>query len=119
MQFDKKRLIPSNRLPLYDITTLTHIKEDNKDNFEYYMNREYAYNRDKGKCKVCSSVLKVVNRHCHRISEELPINKVNKVSNLAWLCNYCDEYIHGTVIPESFDKKKASKIQKYRDKLTK
>ena len=24
-----------------------------KANFEYFMNREYAYNRDKGKCKCC------------------------------------------------------------------
>ena len=28
-----------------------------KANFEYFMNREYAYNRDKGKCKCCGTCI--------------------------------------------------------------
>ena len=117
MQFNKKKLLPLNRPPLYDITTLTHSKEDEINNFEYYMNREYAYNRDKGKCKVCGHVLKVENRHCHRIDGKLPRNKINTVPNLAWICNNCDRYIHEEGIPLSMDKNRACKIQKYRDKL--
>lgn len=42
---------PLSRPPLYDIKTLKHSKENAINNYEYYMNREYAYNRDKGKCK--------------------------------------------------------------------
>jgi hypothetical protein len=106
----------SNRPPLYDITALEHCKDNAPDNFEYYMNREYAYNRDKGKCKICGIVLKVENRHCHRI-ENLPINIINRVPNLVWICNNCDRNIHGNNIPEALDKKKAGKIRKYRNRL--
>lgn len=39
-----------------------------KYNFEYFMNREYAYNRDKGKCKCCGKELsEEVPKHCHHI----------------------------------------------------
>ncbi len=81
------------------------------------MNREYAYNRDKGKCKICGHVLKVENRHCHRIDEKLAIDKINTVPNLAWLCRDCGKYIHGKEMPEKLGQKKVNKIQKYRDKL--
>ncbi|KNY25535.1 hypothetical protein Bccel_0795 [Pseudobacteroides cellulosolvens ATCC 35603 = DSM 2933] len=42
-QTNKK--LPLNRPPLYDVVELEQCKED-KVNFEFYMNREYAYNRD-------------------------------------------------------------------------
>ena len=54
------------------------------------MNREYAYNRDKGKCKCCGKPFSItVPKHCHHIDNQLPIERINKVPNLAWLCESC------------------------------
>lgn len=112
----KKKKLPLSRPPLYDIHTLEQCK-DTEDNFEFYMNREYAYNRDGGKCKICGEVLVESNRHCHRINEKQLLNKVNKVANLAWLCKTCDGYIHNEKLPKGIDNSKIKKIQKYRSKL--
>ena len=55
-------------------------------NFEYFMNREYAYNRDNGKCKCCKTPLFLDDKkYCYHIKGELPLDKVNKVQNLIWL----------------------------------
>ena len=49
-------------------------------NFEYFMNREYAYNRDNGKCKCCKTPLFLDDKkYCYHIKGELPLDKVNKV----------------------------------------
>jgi len=117
MQYNKKKRLPLDRPPLYDINTLMHSKDKGLNNFEYYMNREYAFNRDKGICKICGQVLKVENRHCHRIEGKLAINRVNRVPNLAWVCKDCDNYIHGKEIPKYLGQKKVDKILKYRNKL--
>ena len=59
-------------------------------NFEYFMNREYAYNRDKGKCKCCGRYFsELIPKHCHHVNPRLPIERINKVPNLAWLCIPC------------------------------
>ena len=52
-------------------------------NFEYFMNRAYAFNRDKGKCRISGKNLRSNEVHIHHINPNLPLNKVNKVSNLA------------------------------------
>ena len=45
-----------------------------KANFEYFMNREYAYNRDKGKCKCCGKFFsEMVPKHCHHVNPRLPV----------------------------------------------
>ncbi len=113
-QANKKKL-PLNGPPLYDIQELEQC--NNSRNFEYYMNREYAYNRDGGKCKICGEELVESNRHCHWINENQPLNKINKVANLAWLCKTCDGYIHSEKLPEGIDNGKIKKIQKYQSKL--
>ena len=89
-----------------------------KANFEYFMNREYAYNRDKGKCKCCGRYFsETVSKHCHHVNNMLPIEKINKVPNLAWLCIPCHRMVHNSPIPPELDPKTVRKIQKYRDKL--
>ncbi len=113
-QTNKK--LPLNRPPLYDNEELAQCKED-KLNFEFYMNREYAYNRDGGKCKICGEKLVESNRHCHWINENEPTNKINKVANLAWFCKRCDGYVHSEDIPKGIDNSKIKKIRKYRSKL--
>lgn len=85
-------------------------------NFEYFMNREYAYNRDKGKCKCCKKPLFLDDRKfCYHIKGNLPLEKVNKVQNLIWLCNDCYQMVNNGVIPPDIDEKVLKKIQKYRN----
>ncbi|WP_455257807.1 group II intron reverse transcriptase/maturase [Peptoniphilus asaccharolyticus] len=91
---------------------------ENKMNFEYFMNREYAFNRDKGKCRCCKiSLYENPTANCHHIDNKLPIDKINKVNNLAWVCRSCHLMIHGSEIPESLDTKVVKKIEKFREKL--
>lgn len=89
-------------------------------NFEYFMNREYAYNRDKGKCKCCDRYFsELIPKHCHHVNPRLPIERINKVPNLAWLCIPCHRMVHNSPIPPELDAKAVRKIKKYREKLKK
>jgi RNA-directed DNA polymerase len=82
------------------------------------MNREYAFNRDKGKCKCCKKDLYgLIQKHCHHVNNKLPMDKINKVNNLAWVCYDCHKMIHNSPIPVNTDKKVIKKIEKYREKL--
>lgn len=86
-------------------------------NFEYILNREYAFNRDKGKCKCCGISLNASTLQCHHKDPSLPIDKVNKVNNLVSLCSKCHDSVHGSELPN--DKKAAKKIIKLRGYLNK
>lgn len=90
-----------------------------KANFEYSMNREYAYNRDKGKCKCCGRFFSDnLPKHCHHVNNKLPVEKINKVSNLAWLCVPCHRMVHNSPIYPGTDQKTIRKIEQYKQKLT-
>lgn len=90
-----------------------------KANFEYFMNREYAYNRDKGKCKCCGRYFSDnLPKHCHHVNNKLPVEKINKVSNLAWLCVPCHRMVHKSPIYPGTDQKTIRKIEQYKQKLT-
>ncbi|MFU0783733.1 MAG: Group II intron reverse transcriptase/maturase [Thermoanaerobacterium thermosaccharolyticum] len=115
-QLDKKKL-PLDRPPLYDIDTLVHHKNDKLYNFEYFMNREYAFNRDKGKCRICGCQLTKDNMECHHIQPQLKPDKINKVLNLAWLCSKCHHIVHGSPIPNNYTDRQKSKINKFRELL--
>ena len=85
-------------------------------NFEYFMNREYAYNRDKGKCKCCKKPLfSDDKKFCYHIKKGLPLEKVTKVQNLIWLCNDCYRMVNNGPIPPNIDEKVLKKIQKYKN----
>ena len=85
-------------------------------NFEYFMNREYAYNRDKGKCKCCKKPLfSDDKKFCYHIKKGLPLEKVNKVQNLIWLCNDCYRMVNNGPIPPNIDEKVLKKIHKYKN----
>ena len=87
-------------------------------NFEYFMNREYAFNRDKWKCRCCGVVLTTrKGRHCHHVNRRLPLDKINKVPNLAWVCQDCHQRIHSFYDPVNIDEKTKKKILKFREKL--
>ena len=87
-------------------------------NFEFYMNRAYALNRDRLKCRVCGGWLISSSPYTHRINPSLPQNKVNKVNNLASVHKGCLEAINNPNADiTGFDAKARKKIASFREKL--
>ncbi len=88
------------------------------NNFEFIMNRAYALNRDKLKCRVCGGWLISSTPWAHRINPNLPLNKVNRVSNLVSLHKKCFIAVNNPSQDISqFDVKAQKKIIGYREKL--
>ncbi|NUU75752.1 MULTISPECIES: group II intron reverse transcriptase/maturase [Paenibacillus] len=113
-----RKISPLARPPLYNFDIAERIKfnKDRKYNFEFYMNREYAFNRDKGKCRVCGDSLWHNRMECHHIVPNLHLGEVNKVSNLAWMCGDCHtNYIHGYKVP--INPKIKKKVQYFLNRL--
>lgn len=81
-------------------------------NFEYMMNRAYAFNRDKGKCRVCGDAVQT-----HHINPHLPIELINRVNNLASVHYICHQLIHGKLEAVIVTNKMSKNIKKFRDKL--
>ncbi|WP_313885517.1 reverse transcriptase domain-containing protein [Desulfallas sp. Bu1-1] len=112
-------------LPRDDITMNLTLSEliakglaDPKYNFEYLMNRAYAFNRDKGKCKVCGNPIIGYELETHHINPDLPLNQINKVPNLASTHKWCHNLIHSTKdVSHLVDKKTHKRILKLREKL--
>jgi len=87
-------------------------------NFEYHMNRAYALNRDKLKCRVCGGWLISGQLYTHHINPHLPQEKVNKVNNLASMHRECCEaIINPNATITQFDAKARRKIASFREKL--
>jgi group II intron reverse transcriptase/maturase len=87
-------------------------------NFEFYMNRAYALNRDKLKCKVCGGWLISYAPYTHRINPYLPQNQVNKVNNLVSVHKDClDAIVNPNADITRFDTKARRKIASFREKL--
>ena len=86
-------------------------------NFEYYMNRPYTYNRDKGKCKICGGYINPNESFFHHINPKLPSNERNKVKNLITVHEYCHNLIHSETEPKDLSEKTMKNLAKYRRKL--
>ncbi|MFD2212249.1 group II intron reverse transcriptase/maturase [Metabacillus endolithicus] len=86
-------------------------------NYEFFMNRAYAYNRDRGKCRVCSEPVYTAN--FHHIKPYLLINEVNKVVNIATVHDTCHRKIHDDNDYSNLPEKTWKKIQKFRKSLSK
>ncbi|MFF2532235.1 group II intron reverse transcriptase/maturase [Brevibacillus sp. NPDC058079] len=87
-------------------------------NFEYYLNRPYAFNRDKGRCRVCrETIWDGYQVHMHHVNPKLPIHLVNRVPNLATTHRSCHEMIHSEADYSHLGKKVWKKIQDFREKL--
>ena len=115
---EKTKRLPCDR-PSINTATEIQLSVYSKTiiNFEYYMNREYAFNRDKGKCKCCKmSLFLTDNKFCYHIKKSLPLDKINKVPNLIWLCDKCYKMVNNGSIPEDIDKKVLNRIEKYKQK---
>ena len=96
----------------------SNYRENRLYTFEFYMNRCYAFNRDKGKCKICGKYLYPNQTETHHINIRLPNDKVNKITNLATVCADCHENIHRKLFnPEDvgLESNKLKKLNKYRD----
>lgn len=88
------------------------------NNFEFVMNRAYALNRDRLKCRVCGCWLIDHAPFTHRINPRLPIDKVNRVNNLISLDRKCYKAINSPDMDiSSFDKQIQKRINSYREKL--
>ena len=86
-------------------------------NFEYFMNRPYTYNRDKGKCKICGGYVEPNEARFHHVDKKLPMNQMNKVKNLITVHQYCHDLIHSNTEPTSLSEKTLKNIAKYRNKF--
>lgn len=86
-------------------------------NFEYFMNRPYTYNRDRGKCKICGGYVEPNEARFHHVNKKLPINLINKVINLITVHQYCHDLIHNNSEPEGLSEKTMKNLAKYRKKL--
>jgi len=86
-------------------------------NFEYHLNGAYAFNRDKGTCRVCKEKLSGENVEFHRIQPYLSLKDLNRVPNLASVCKTCHERIHGTAVHPKLPVKSEKKLNRMREKL--
>lgn len=86
-------------------------------NFEYLLNRAYAFNRDKGRCRVCRGDLEKNNLHIHHINPNLSMEQVNRVPNLASVHTQCHQMIHSTKDYLVLGKKVWHKILRFREEL--
>lgn len=117
----KKKRIQARLDELYSGNVSTAIlkgKWGYLNNFEFVMNRAYALNRDKLKCRVCGKWLIDTALFTHRINPNLPLDKVNRVNNLISVHKRCYQAIHTPDMDISFYEVTAQKrIRNYREKL--
>lgn len=90
-----------------------------KYNFEYVMNRAYAYNRDLGACRVCGEYVDPQHLHIHHQRPYLPLEQVNRMSELVTLHVACHKMIHSAEeMSQKVSNKVWKKILKLREKLS-
>ena len=82
------------------------------------MNKAYALNRDKLRCRVCGKWLIDHTPYAHRINPNLPLEKVNRVGNLISVHKRCYMAINTPSMDISeYEKQVQKKILSYREKL--
>lgn len=92
-------------------------------NFEFYLNRAYAFNRDKGRCRICGHEIAPQEIETHHERPHLPSDKINRVTNLASLHDKCHNILHNhtldvtQLINLGYTPIQVKKIQAFRDKL--
>ncbi|MEB3103306.1 group II intron reverse transcriptase/maturase [Ferviditalea candida] len=115
----KKRLLAraDDLLTLSFSQAILWKEKDSKRNFEYYLNRPYAFNRDRGKCRVCQEPVQH-DVNIHHIQPHLPLEFVNRVANLATLHKACHDMIHDGRDYEDLLSKMRKRILRFREKLS-
>ncbi len=92
-------------------------------NFEFFLNRAYAFNRDKGKCRICGENIAPHEIQTHHENPELPVEQVNRVNNLVSLHDKCHNDLHNFTLDEEkllslgYKQKQIKKILSFREKL--
>ena len=82
------------------------------------MNKAYALNRDKLKCRICGKWLIDHAPYTHRINPNLPLEKVNRVNNLITVHKHCYDAINTSSTDiNNYEKDAQRKILSYREKL--
>ncbi|WP_176215534.1 HNH endonuclease [Sporomusa malonica] len=94
-------------------------KQDDLYNFEYFLNRAYALNRDRFRCRVCGNSISKDNLHFHHVTVNLPLEKLNRVPNLATVHWECHAEVHDTNDYKYLGQKVWKKILRLREKLHK
>lgn len=59
----------------------------------------------------------MLQKNCHHVKNKLPLDRINKVPNLVWLCEPCHRMVYNSPIPPELNAKTVGKIMKYREKL--
>ena len=117
----KKKRIQARLDELYSKNVATAVlngKWGHLNNFEFVMNRAYALNRDRLKCRVCGKWLIDNTPYTHRINPRLPLDRVNRVNNLISVHRKCYQAINMPGMDVStFDADAQKRIRKYREKL--
>lgn len=117
----KKKRMNARLDEMYSESTsraVCYSKWGNLNNFEFIMNRAYALNRDRLKCRVCGGWLISGTPCTHRINPCLPLNQVNRVNNLVSLHKKCFDAVNDPSQDISeFDGRAQRKIKGLRDKL--
>lgn len=87
-------------------------------NFEFFMNRAYALNRDRLKCRCCGKWLYHGKLCTHRINQALPLNKINKVNNLASMDRQCFTLVNNPNLDlNHLETQARKKIEQFRKQL--
>ena len=117
----KKKRIQARLDELYSENVATAVlngKWGHLNNFEFVMNRAYALNRDRLKCRVCGKWLIDNTPYTHRINPRLPLDRVNRVNNLISVHRKCYQAINMPGMDVStFDADAQKRIRNYREKL--
>lgn len=117
----KKKRIQARLDELYSENVATAVlngKWGHLNNFEFVMNRAYALNRDRLKCRVCGKWLIDNTPYTHRINPRLPLDRVNRVNNLISVHRKCYQAINMPGMDVStFDADAQKRNRKYREKL--
>jgi hypothetical protein len=102
-----------------EIITNKMVENKRLYNFEFFMNRGYVYNVDKGKCRVCGNMIEDCEKiETHHICPTLPVEKVNSVKNLATTHSTCHKLIHSlSDFSKELPKKIWNKVLSLRNKL--
>lgn len=75
---------------------VTRLRNSEKYNFDYYINRPHVYMRDKGICKICGLPVQPNELNVHHIKEEIPNTEINKMKNLITTHNECHRLLKKT-----------------------
>ena len=117
----KKKRIQARLDELYSENVSTAVlngKWGHLNNFEFVMNRAYALNRDRLKCRVCGKWLIDNTPYTHRINPRLPLDRVNRVNNLISVHRKCYQAINMPGMDvRTFDADAQKRIRNYREKL--